>query len=141
MNNNIKYLNPLSKPMTAAGVGCTRLELWLVDLPKPSNDTHVQYGVRPAIVISNDAANENSPAVTVIPLTSNRKKGQLPTHVFVSNPGLTCSSIALCEQIHTLDKSRMIKKLGQITNPFTIKAVEYGLAVQLGLVSLLCPAA
>ena len=140
MNNNIKYLNPL-KPMTAAGVGCTRLELWLVDLPKPSDDTHVQYGVRPAIVISNDAANENSSAITVIPLTSNRKKGQLPTHVFISNPGLSCSSIALCEQIHTLDKSRMIKKLGQITNPFTIRAVEYGLAVQLGLVSLLCPAA
>ena len=139
--NNIKYLNPQNKPKTAAGVGCTRLELWLVDLPKPDNDTHVQYGVRPAIVISNDAANENSPAITVIPLTSNRKKGQLPTHVFVSNPGLTCSSIALCEQIHTLDKSRMLKKLGQITNPFTIKAVEYGLAVQLGLVSLLCPAA
>ena len=140
MNNNIKYLNP-QKPMTSAGVGCTRLELWLVDLPKPSDDTHVQYGVRPAIVISNDAANENSPAVTVIPLTSNRKKGQLPTHVFISNPGLSRSSIALCEQIHTLDKSRMIKKLGQITNPFTIRAVEYGLAVQLGLVSLLCPAA
>ena len=140
MNNNIKYLNP-RKPMTAAGVGCTRLELWLVDLPKPSDDTHVQYGVRPAIVISNDAANENSPAVTVIPLTSNRKKGQLPTHVFISHPGLSCSSIALCEQIHTLDKRRMLKKLGQITNPFTIKAVEYGLAVQLGLVSLLCPAA
>ena len=141
MNNNIKYLNPLSKPMTAAGVGCTRLELWLVDLPKPSDDTHVQYGDRPAIVISSDAAKENSPAVTVIPLTSNRKKGQLPTHVFISHPGLSCSSIALCEQIHTLDKSRMLKKLGQITNPFTIKAVEYGLAVQLGLVSLLCPAA
>ena len=138
--NNIKYLNS-QKPMTAAGVGCTRLELWLDALPNPRHATHVQYGVRPAIVISNDAANENSPAVTVIPLTSNRKKGQLPTHVFVSNPGLTFSSIALCEQIHTLDKSRMIKKLGQITNPFTIKAVEYGLAVQLGLVSLLCPAA
>ena len=132
---------PQSKPMTAAGVGCTRLELWLVDLPKADDNTHVQYGVRPAIVISNDAANENSPAVTVIPLTSNRKKGQLPTHVFISNHGLSRSSIALCEQIHTLDKSRMIKKLGQITNPFTIKAVEYGLAVQLGLVSLLCPAA
>ena len=47
MNNNIKYLNPQNKPKTAAGVGCTRLELWLVDLPKPDNDTHVQYGVRP----------------------------------------------------------------------------------------------
>lgn len=48
MNNSIKYLNPQNKPMTAAGVGCTRLELWLVDLPKPDNETHVQYGVRPA---------------------------------------------------------------------------------------------
>ena len=140
MNNNIKYLNS-QKPMTAAGVGCTRLELWLVDLPKADDNTHVQYGMRPAIVISNDAANENSPVVSVIPLTSNRKKGQLPTHVFISNPGLSCSSIALCEQIQSLDKGRMLKKLGQITNPFTIKAVEYGLAVQLGLVSLLCPAA
>ena len=132
---------PQNKPMTAAGVGCTRLELWLVDLPKADDNTHVQYGVRPAIVISNDAANENSPVVSVIPLTSNRKKGQLPTHVFISNPGLTCSSIALCEQIQSLDKGRMLKKLGQITNPFTIRAVEYGLAVQLGLVNLLCPAA
>ena len=138
--NNIKYLNS-QKPMTAAGVGCTRLELWLVDLPKADDNTHVQYGMRPAIVISNDAANENSPVVSVIPLTSNRKKGQLPTHVFISNPGLSCSSIALCEQIQSLDKGRMLKKLGQITNPFTIRAVEYGLAVQLGLVSLLCPAA
>ena len=141
MNNNIKYLNSLSKPMTAAGVGCTRLELWLVDLPKPDDNTHVQYGVRPAIVISNDAANENSPVVSVIPLTSNRKKGQLPTQVFISYRGLSCSSIALCEQIQSLDKGRMLKKLGQITNPFTLRAVEYGLAVQLGLVSLLCPAA
>ena len=139
--NNIKYLNPQSKPKTAAGVGCTRLELWLVDLPKPDDNTHIQYGMRPAIVISNNKANENSPVVSVIPLTSNRKKGQLPTHVFISNAGLSCSSIALCEQIQSLDKGRMLKKLGQITNPFTIRAVEYGLAVQLGLVSLLCPAA
>ena len=65
----------------------------------------------------------------------------MPTHVFISHPGLACNSIALCEQIHTLDKRRMLKKLGQITNPFTLRAVEYGLAVQLGLVSLLCPAA
>ena len=42
MNNNIKYLNP-QKPMTAAGVGCTRLELWLVDLPKPSDDTRAVW--------------------------------------------------------------------------------------------------
>ena len=114
--NNIKYLNS-QKPMTAAGVGCTRLELWLVDLPKPDNDTHVQYGVRPAIVISNDAANENSPAITVIPLTSNRKKGQLPTHVFISNAGLSRSSIALCEQIHTLDKRRMLKSSARLRTP------------------------
>ena len=79
--------------------------------------------------------------VTVIPLTSNRKKGQLPTHVFISNAGLSCSSIALCEQVQSLDKSRMLKKLGQVTNPFTIRAVEYAVALQLGLVGLLCPAA
>ena len=97
--------------------------------------------MRPAIVIGNNKANENSPAITVIPLTSNREKGQPPTRVFISHPGLAWNSIALCEQIHTLDKSRMLKKLGQITNPFTIRAVECGLAVQLGLVSLLCPAA
>ena len=103
MSNNIKYLNSL-KPMNAAGVGCTRLELWLVDLPKPSDDTHVQYGVRPAIVISNDAANENSPAVTVIPLTSNRKKGKLPTHVLVSNAGYDVDRVDLAAGIVHLTK-------------------------------------
>ena len=49
------------KPMTAAGVGCTRLELWLVDLPKPSDDAHVQYGVRPAIVISKRRGERKQP--------------------------------------------------------------------------------
>ena len=56
----IQNQNP-QKTATAAATRCTRLELWLVDIPKCDADTHVQYGVRPAIVISNDQANDNSP--------------------------------------------------------------------------------
>lgn len=55
------------------------MELWLADLPVVPG--HVQHGTRPVVIVSNDIANNFSPIVTVVPLTTNRKASTLPTHV------------------------------------------------------------
>lgn len=52
-------------------------DIWLADIPAPK-DSHVQHGRRPVVIISNNLANTHSPVVTVIPLTSQMNKHQLP---------------------------------------------------------------
>ena len=61
------------------------MELWLANLPVTPG--HVQHGTRPVVIVSNDVANNFSPIVTAVPLTSNRKAATLPTHVCLRGYG------------------------------------------------------
>ena len=72
-----------------------------------------QHGDRPAVIIQNDVGNTYAPTLIVVPLTSNtEKKVTQPTHCLLENEGLSMSSMALAEQIFTIDKSRILKYLG-----------------------------
>jgi mRNA interferase MazF len=73
-----------------------------------------QGGLRPVLVIQNDIGNKYSPTIIVAPITSRLSKKPLPTHLPLSACGLPNDSIALCEQIRTIDKSRLQEKLGEI---------------------------
>ena len=108
-----------------------RYEIWMADLPSTPN-THVQSGYRPVIIISNDMANLHSPVITIIPLTSQKKK-PLPTHVLLRENGLNKTSTALCEQIMTLDKSRCRRRVGFICNSLDRLSLRRALSVQLGM--------
>lgn len=83
----------------------TRGEVFFASVDHPNN-SHIQKGLRPWVVVQNDMANKYSPVITVIPLTSNlHKKPNLPTHCYVYPDGLGMhKSLALCEQITTIDK-------------------------------------
>ena len=108
-----------------------KYEIWMADLPSTPN-THVQSGYRPVIIISNDMANLYSPVITIIPLTSQKKK-PLPTHVLLREKGLDKASIALCEQIMTLDKARCQRRVGFLYDPFDRLSLHRALSVQLGM--------
>lgn len=110
-----------------------RFEIWFAILPEIL-DSHVQHGTRPVLVVSNDMANRHSPIVTVVPLTSQKKK-PLPTHVTLTGCGLTGTSQALCEQIMALDTSRLTKRVGYVNDPELRAAIHHGLAVQLAMAS------
>jgi mRNA interferase MazF len=98
-----------------------RGDVWRVNFPNRPNDPHLP---RPGVVISNDHLNEYSDAVLVIPITDEgllKKSGLLPTHVVLGRGtgGLTKDSRAMCEQIVSVEKSRLIEPpLGTI--PSTI---------------------
>lgn len=111
---------------------CKNMELWWAELPTVPG-SHVQHGHRPVVVVSNDFANANSPVVTVVPLTSKTHKVTLPTHVLLCGYGLNCNSIACCEQVMALDKSRIIRRFGQVTGWFDQLAIRHALTVQLNL--------
>ena len=88
-----------------------------------------QSGVRPCVIVSNDKANEHSPIITAVPLTTAYKK-RLPIHAVIKSSGET--SIALCEQIYSISKERLTYKLGTCTDD-EMRWIDKCLEIQLGL--------
>lgn len=87
-------------------------DVFFVDLPMMEGS--VQCGRRPCILMSNQLALNTSPIVTVIPLTSKEKKPQR-SHVKVGiESGLKMESTVLGEQIITIPKSFLLKKIGKV---------------------------
>ena len=92
-----------------------------------------QGGERPVIILQNDVGNKFSPTVIVAAITSRtRKKANMPTHVHLENPALQKDSQVLLEQIRTLDKTRLISKVGKVTAD-EMKAIDRSLEVSLSL--------
>jgi len=91
-----------------------------------------QGDMRPCLIVQNNIGNKHSPTVIVVPLTSS-KKAFLPTHVrIIRKGGLLFDSIALTEQVRTIDRTRLDRYLGRIGVGEQI-AVDGALAVSVGL--------
>ena len=74
-----------------------------------------QHGIRPVLIVQNNIGNKYSPTTVVIPITSSLIKKDIPTHVVLKNTkGLKKMSVALVEQIRTIDKSRLLEKITTI---------------------------
>lgn len=86
-----------------------------------------QKGNRPAIVVSNDIGNHYSNICEVVYLTS-RKKKPLPTHVSIL---LKTPSTALCEQISTVSKDRLVKYMRTCTYE-EMKKIDNAILISLG---------
>jgi mRNA interferase MazF len=92
-----------------------------------------QGGTRPVLVLSNDIGNAHSPTVVVAPLTKQTKRHRLPVHVRIPKScGLDADSLALAEQIRTIDRSRLGKFVGRI-GIYEQAAIDNALAVSVGL--------
>ncbi len=94
-----------------------------------------QGGLRPCLVIQNEAGNRHSPTVIVAALTCRTSKAPLPTHVFVSEgSGLCRQSVVLTEQIRTIDRFRLRECVGKLDSK-QMSVVDRALAVSVGLKS------
>ncbi|MDR0933999.1 MAG: type II toxin-antitoxin system PemK/MazF family toxin [Burkholderiaceae bacterium] len=84
---------------------------------------------RPAVIVSNDAANRNLERVVVVPLTSNTDR-IYPGETLVTLGGQ--SSKAMADQIMTADKVRLGAQAGALSKA-DMQAVEDAIKVHLGL--------
>ena len=101
--------------------------MWWVEFD-PSVGTEIRK-TRPAVIVSNDAANRNLARVVVVPMTSNT--GRLyPGEAVVSVDGQ--SSKAMADQIMAADKARLKSQLGTVSKA-DMQAVEDAIRVHLGL--------
>ena len=80
-----------------------------------------QSGTRPAVVIQNDKGNEHSNNVIVAACTSKTKRKDLPTNLLIKSAGLHGKTIVQLSHIYTVDKSRLVKRLGSLTDHQMLK--------------------
>ncbi|MFW6389894.1 MAG: type II toxin-antitoxin system PemK/MazF family toxin [Halanaerobiales bacterium] len=93
--------------------------------------------VRPVLIIQNNIGNKYSPTVIIAAITSKIDKGKLPTHVEITteNSSLEKDSVILLEQIRTIDKKRLQRKVTHLNND-TLKKVNKAIEISLGLIDL-----
>lgn len=91
-----------------------RGEVWLANL-NPIQGSE-QAGIRPVIIFQNDIVSQFSTTIITIPLTTNQRRAALPICLLIPqrDTGLAQDSVALCFQMRVLDKTRLIRKLGQL---------------------------
>jgi len=112
-----------------------RGEIYLADLNPISGCE--QGGIRPVLVLQNDIGNNFSTTTIVAAITTNTKhKHHLPTHVSIeSREKLFCDSIILLEQIRTVDRQRLIKKLTKL-NEQEMLLVDKSLLISIGIMEI-----
>jgi mRNA interferase MazF len=79
-------------------------------------------GKRPAIVVQNDLLNQSNINTTIVVLlTSNLKLANVPGNILLKKgwANLPKTSVVVVTQITTIDKSRLIEKIGKLTNELT----------------------
>ena len=107
-----------------------RGELYYADLSPVVGSE--QSGVRPVLVVQNDTGNKYSPTVIAAAVTSKINKARLPTHIELPSAfGLAKDSVILLEQIRTIDKKRLMSRIGELP-PATMRRVNRAILISLG---------
>jgi len=93
-------------------------DIYAVEIP--STNGHEQAGIRPAIIMQSSDFEKQLPTVIIIPLTS-QQAAQVFPGTFVIHPdkynGLSLVSVALVFQMRAIDKKRLKKKIGRLSDP------------------------
>ena len=112
-----------------------RGEVWIVNFD-PTVGAEIKKS-RPALILQNDIANEHSPITIVAAITSKFDEKLYPTEVLISQRegGLAQESVALLNQIRSIDKQSLVKKLGIVQNK-TLREVEKAIKISLELINL-----
>ena len=96
-----------------------------------------QQGIRPALIIQNDRGNASLSYPLTIVASMSRTERELPLHVRIApseENGLSDFTDVKCEQLMTIEKSRLIRRRGSIT-PEELGRVDIALKLSLNLLS------
>src|SRR5438105_2971607 len=107
-----------------------RGEVWLVSLD-PTRGHEVQK-TRPAVVVTNDLYNHYNWVVVVVPLSSHATAEYDQVLIRPPEGGLTSPSVTLPDQVRAVDRSCLVRRLGQLS-PRRLSQLDHSLRVVLDL--------
>jgi mRNA interferase MazF len=112
--------------------GIRRGEIYLAALDPTMG--HEIAKTRPVVIISNNISNEYSGTITILPITSKNLKKIYPFEAELKkgSGNLPKNSKVKTDQIRTLDKRRLIKKIGQLDAECILR-IEKALKIHIGL--------
>jgi mRNA interferase MazF len=96
-----------------------------------------QQGTRPALIIQNDRGNLSHNYPLTIVASMSRTERELPLHVRIApseENGLTDYTDVKCEQVMTIEKSRLLRRRGTITSE-ELSKVDIALKLSLDLLT------
>ena len=96
-----------------------------------------QKGTRPALIIQNDRGNTSLSYPLTIVASMSRTEREIPLHVRIApseENGLTDFTDVKCEQVMTIEKSRLIRRRGVITSE-ELSKVDVALKLSLDLLT------
>lgn len=93
-----------------------------------------QGGIRPVVIVQNEAGNKHSSTVICAAITSKMNKAKLPTHVELDAKKchMIKDSVILLEQVRTIDKKRLREKVCHLDDSM-IDKVNQALKISLEL--------
>ena len=110
-----------------------RGELWMINLdPTIGHEINKR---RPGLVIQNDLGNKFSPMTIVLPISSQKIEKIYPFEVYLKQEqkiGLEKDSKVLCNQIRAIDKKRLSKKIGKLSEEL-MEEINNAVKISLGL--------
>jgi|SRR5579862_5754284 len=134
MSNEARHPLPSPKQYEAYPFPSPRRgEIWDVNW-SPGRGAE-QQGTRPALVIQNDRGNASSSYPLTIVASMSRTERELPLHVRIApneENGLSDFTDVKCEQLMTIEKSRLLRKRGSISAE-ELHRVDLALRVSLNL--------
>lgn len=106
-----------------------RGEVWLANLD-PTIGSEIRK-TRPVVIVSNNINNTNNNVVSVLPVTSNTSMVfSFEVLLVKGSANLPKDSKAKADQIRTLDKLRLVKLIGKLTD---VQMAEINTAIKLHL--------
>jgi len=94
-----------------------KFDIWLADL-NPQFETEPGK-IRPVVLVQTDLLNDVHPSTIVLPVTTNVKKNAQILRVH-----LDMKSDILIDQIRAIDKKRLIKKIGTLTESQKLQVLQ-----------------
>lgn len=112
-----------------------RGEVYLVNFD-PTVGSEIKK-TRPGLILQNDVANRHSSITIVAAMTTKFDEELYPTEVLVSarEGGPAKDSVVLLNQIRSIDRKRLVRKLGRV-DEVTLKRVDRAIKISFGLVEV-----
>lgn len=100
----------------------------------PAQGAEIQK-IRPALILQNDIGNRFSPITIIAAITVYGGEQLYPTEIVVrsSEGGMEKDSVILLNQVRSIDKTRLVRRLGVVREE-TMMLVERATEISLGLI-------